>query len=126
MDNINEVSQNLNKATDKANILATEMLVQFDTMAQLQMQEREHMNKLQAEEREAMRKHYGRILGGVIAALVILIGGIVGGAFYIFTHFDLGVITTQSPVIDGDGRIIVNDGIHLDPNGIFEGITSGN
>lgn len=122
MDNINKATENLDQAVDKADILATQMLVQFDTMAQLQMQERKELNELHVKEKSDLRKHYARIIWGLIAALVILIGGIVGGAFYIFTNFDFGVVTSQTPTIDGDGRIIVNDGIHLDPNGIFEGI----
>lgn len=125
MDNISKAAQNLDEATGKANILATEVLVQFDTMAQLQMQERENMNKLHAEEREAMRKHYSHIIWGLIAALVILIGGIVGGAFYILANYEFGVITTQNPIAEGEGRAIIEDGIHLDPNGILEGVTSG-
>lgn len=125
MDNINEVSQNLNKATDKANILATEMLVQFDTMAQLQMQERQTILDRHMEEKESMRKHYSHIIWGLIAALVILIGGIVGGAFYILANYEFGVITTQNPIAEGEGRAIIEDGIHLDPNGILEGVISG-
>lgn len=105
--NMETLFEKLNQATEGANMLATQFHLQFETMAELQK-----------DEREAIRKHYDsiiqkytRIIMGLIIALVVLIGIIVGGAIYLFANFDIGYHQTAD--VGGDGQATIHDGIHF-------------
>lgn len=113
MDNIGVILEGLKSSlesfSDTAKLSATNAQLQFETMAELQKDERESIRK----HYEAIIQRYTRIIFGLILALVILIGGIIGSAIYIFTNFDLAFSTYQEMDIGGDGNQNVYDGIHM-------------
>lgn len=94
--NMETLFEELNQATEGANMLATQFHLQFETMEELQKEERER---------------YTRIIMGLIIALVVLIGSIVGGAIYLFANFDIGYYQTAD--VGGDGQATIHDGIHF-------------
>lgn len=103
----------LNNAVEETSILEREVMLQFDTMAQLQRDERIEMQKMFTEERADMRKHYSRIILSMALALIIIIGSLVGGIIYIFSNYDLSYSTYQEVSAEGGGDSTVEDGIHL-------------
>lgn len=102
---------------------------EFDAMAEMHSEERLEMQRFFAQERKTTHelyakekellleekdrqaKHYTRIIMGLIISLVLLLGGIIGGAVYLFTSFDFGMATYQefgSNSINYDGITLNN------------------
>lgn len=110
MDNNTEnLIKNLQDATSQATSLATQFHLQFETMAELQKDERDQMRK----HYEGIVQKYTRIIFGLIAALIIILGGIIGGAIYLLSNYDLSFSTYQELDMGGDGNQNVYDGIHM-------------
>lgn len=113
------LENSVNKAketADKANVLMSELRLQFDTLTEIQKEERIETAKIHIAEKEAMRKHYGRIIWGLIITLAIIVGGVIGGMIYLFANYDLQVYTVQDVYASGNGTSIINDGIHTNGN----------
>ncbi len=120
MDNNTEnLIKELNEATSQATSLATQFHLQSETMAELQKEERQEMREQQAEERAQMRKHYEnivhkytRIIFGLIATLIIILGGIIGAAVYVLSNYEFEFGSYQLADVGGDGTANIYDGIH--------------
>lgn len=117
------IAETVKEMTDKANAMVAETRIQFDTLVTLQNDERKDMRESFRAEREkfldafqaetsALRKHYGRIIAGLLIALGVLIGGIVAGAVYLFSTYDFTTIT-QDAYVGGDGFSNIFDGMHF-------------
>lgn len=118
-------TEKLNQTVEKASILETEVLLQFDTMAQLQKEERMELEKLfaqersesrqqHAEERASMRKHYQRIIIAISLVLLLIVGSLVGGIIYLFSNFDFAFEAYQEVSAEGGGNSTIEDGIHVE------------
>ena len=103
------INQKIAEMTDKANSMMAETRLQFDTLIEMQKDERIEMQKMFHEQLDKTRKHYGRIIISLVLTLVILIGGIVGTIGYILANFDI-IGTTYQETYDSS---VINDGIHL-------------
>lgn len=108
----NHVKQ-ANDYVSSANMAVTEMRIQFETLAEMQKEERIETQKLFKEEKDGMRKHYGRIIIGLIIALCVLIGSIAGAIIYILSNYDIMMGYTQNAYNKVGGDNIINDGIHF-------------
>lgn len=104
----------LDDMSSRTDIALKEMRLQFETMMEMQRQERADMAKLNEEEKDKMRKHYGRIIAGLIVTLCLILGIIIGGAIYLFNNFDFAVTTYQDVYSDNNGTATIYDGIHFD------------
>ncbi len=124
MEGIEMATEKLNQAVEKASMLETEVMLQFDTMAQLQKEERMELEKLfateraetreaHAKEKESMRKHYQRIILAISLVLMLIVGSLIGGLIYIVSNYDFGFEVYQDLDTDGGGDSTVEDGIHL-------------
>lgn len=101
----------IEETMNKADAMMAETRLQFDTLVTMQHDERIEIQKMHHEELERVRKHFGRIIFGLIIALVILLGGIVGGAAYVLNNFDFETVY-QDTYVGGSGFASINDGIH--------------
>lgn len=111
VEGINHLTDKVNKMTDTAEAMMAETRLQFDTLIAMQSDERKEMRHAFHEEKEKMRKHYGRIIAGLILTLVIILGAIIGGAVYIFSNYDIQTVY-QDVNVGGDGSSTIFDGIH--------------
>lgn len=111
VEGINHLTDKVNKMTDTAEAMMAETRLQFDTLIAMQSDERKEMRHAFHEEKEKMRKHYGRIIAGLILTLVIILGAIIGGAVYIFSNFEFASYE-QVATVGGDGTYTIFDGIH--------------
>lgn len=115
-DNAKKLEDNareLESQSDRTNLALAEMRLQFETMMEMQKQERADMAKLHAETEDKIRKHYGRIILGLILTICLILGGIIGGAIYLFSNFDIDFGTyIQEPTVGGNGNSTIYDGIH--------------
>lgn len=109
----NALSEQLERFADSANAMVAEARIQFDTLVTLQNDERKDMRDAFHREKERMRKHYGRIIAGLIIAMILLLGGIIGGAVYVLSNFDF-VGYSQEAYIGGNGTNNIYDGVHID------------
>ena len=98
-------ARTLEKESEGMNAYAAETRLQFDTLVQLQMQERQAIEKRHSEETKDIRKHYGRIIAGLIITLVVILGAIVGSIVYVFANYDIGVISTYQEVDSSDNSV---------------------
>lgn len=114
VDEINEEAEKLKEIASGANVALTEMRLQFETMMEIQKEERLERERMYNEEKEHMRKRYGRIILGLILTICLILGSFVGGAIYLFTNFDIAFGTyIQKPNVGGDGNSTIYDGIHF-------------
>lgn len=112
-ENKGTITSKAEETLGKADAMMAETRLQFDTLVTMQHEERIEMQKMFNEQLEKQRKHYGNIILGLIIALVILIGGIVGGAAYILSNYDIVTGTYQEVYVGGDGSSTIEDGIHI-------------
>lgn len=96
--------------TEGANMALTEMRLQFETLAEMQKEERLEQQRSFCDQMDKMRKHYGRIIAGLILALCVLIGGIISGLFYVLQNFDF--VTYYQELNENGGDANLYDGIH--------------
>lgn len=106
------IAETIRSMTDKANAMAAETRLQFDTLVTIQKEERIEMQKLHNEDMDKLRKHYGRIIIGLIIALALFIGGLFGSVIYVLANYDIVTGNTQDVYVGGDGQSTINDGIH--------------
>lgn len=105
----------LNNAVEETSVLEKEVMLQFDTMAQLQKDERLELQRLFAEERADIRKHYGKIVLTLSILLLLIIGSLVGGAVYLLSTFDFDFrpYYSQDVSAEGGGNSTIEDGIKI-------------
>ncbi len=124
MEGIEMATEKLNQAVEKASMLETEVMLQFDTMAQLQKEERMELEKLfateraetreaHAKEKESMRKHYQRIILAISLVLLLIVGSLIGGTIYLLSNYDIGFQTYQEVNTEGGGNSTIEDGIRV-------------
>lgn len=116
MEDLKKSAEKLESIAENANVIVTEMRVQWGMMLDTQQKERMELNRLHAEERERDRKFFGRIIIGLILTIVLLLGGIIGTAAYLLTNYDFAIATYQDLDISGDGSQEIHDGIHYNSN----------
>lgn len=108
-------AEELEHLTDRTNIALAEMRLQFETMTEMQKQERENLVKEHYKDTERMRKHYGKIIACLILSLFVMICGIIGSVAYFFANYDIECYQFEQEVyLGGDGYNVINDGIHSD------------
>lgn len=114
--NLNEQVEKLKDVTVNTDLALTEMRLQFETMMEMQKEERIESQKMHNEEKANIRKHYGRIIIGLIITICLIIGGIVGGLIWFFSNYELKLGTEFSQYLDvgGNGSPTIYDGIHYD------------
>lgn len=105
---------------DDTKIALTEMRLQFETLLEMQKEERIELSKIKKEELDGLResfekqtKHLKHIIIGLILTLCLILGSIVGGAIYILANFDIVIPYYQDAHVGGDGESNINDGIHI-------------
>lgn len=105
---------------NQGNIALTEMRLQFETMAEMQKEERLAMQKMHNEEvdklcekHEKAISHWKHIVVGLIVALCILIGGIFGSIIYVLSNYEFVIGTYQDLYADNGGTATIEDGIHI-------------
>lgn len=121
MEQLDNIAGRLEQAVEATSALAAESRIKFDALIEMQSEERLKMQEMFLQEKQDLLAHYERtgkrkdkIIIGLIIALVILIGSIVGGTIYVLTNFDLAVVATQNENVGDYNNINIHDGIHLD------------
>lgn len=126
-DKLADQAEKLQKLASSTDIALTEMRIQFETLAEMQKDERIEIQKMHviekenllkqfAEDRESQRKHYTRIIYALILTLVLILGSVIGGIIYIFTNYDIAVGTYQDLYSGDNGTSTIYDGIHITGN----------
>lgn len=119
--NVAEKAEKVKAMSDSANLALTEMRLQFDTIAEIQKEERIEYQKMHNESvKEIMDrhekdiKHWKHICIGLILTLALFIGGLIGTVAYILTNFSFEYVDSfaQDVYVGGDGTSTINDGIH--------------
>lgn len=108
-------AEELENLGGRTNLALTEMRLQFETMVELQKEERIATEQAHIEDKEKMRKHYSRVICGLIVALLIIIGGLVGTFIYVVANCDFEDFSNgykQEMYIGGNGVNILNEGYH--------------
>lgn len=113
-------AESLDKITSEANLALTEMRIQFETLAEMQKEERLLLQKMYndsveklSDRHEKQIKHWKNIVIGLIVTICLIIGSIIGGAIYLFANYDILVGYAQESYVGGDGTSTINDGIHI-------------
>lgn len=114
VNNLKDNVEKLDEVSSRTDLALTEMRLQFETMMEMQKEERIETQKMHNEEKDKMRKHYGRIIIGLILTLFLILGSIIGGAIYILTNFEFAFATYQDVYSDNNGTATIYDGIHFD------------
>lgn len=113
------VSDKLNEVTEQVNTVTSAAVLQLETMTELWKDERMETNKLHTEEIEKMqerfhnetesiRKHYFKIILGLVIALIILLSGVFGTIAYVLSNYEISTCAIQ----EVDGQSVIYDGIH--------------
>lgn len=114
----------MNEKKESINVDLVNARLQFDTLVQLQMEERQqlidkqiaerqHLIDKHMEENKEIRKHHGRIIGWLFATILILLFTLLGSVLYIasvYTFEEVPSFTQEAETQDGDSVIL--DGIH--------------
>lgn len=122
-----EQADKLQELSSGTNVALAEMRLQFETLAEMQKDERIEIQKMHVLEKETLmkqftndlesqRKHYTRIIYALILTLVIILGSVIGGIIYIFTNYDIAVDTYQDLYSGDNGTSTIYDGIHITGN----------
>lgn len=107
-------AEDLEQLTSRTSIALSEMRLQFEAITEIQKDERETMYKVHQEEIEKVRKHYGKIVCGLLMTIILLIVGVIGGVIYVFHNYDFQSYSlTQDMNIGGAGENTINDGLHF-------------
>lgn len=113
-----ETAKRLDNAAKTADAVVAETRLHFDTLVQLQMDERQQCEERHAKEKQEIRSHYAKIIFGLIITLFILIGGIFGTVVYLFMNYDFATsVTYQDVYSDNHGNSEINDGINYNKYG---------
>lgn len=114
-------AENAVNAIDNANLALTEMRLQFDTMAEIQKEERLEYQKMhneamakKDEQHEKEIKHWKHICMALILAIALFIGSIFGAVAYFLSNYNIAYVDefVQDVNVGGDGTSTINDGIH--------------
>lgn len=118
--NVAKKAENAVTAIDNANLALTEMRLQFDTMAEIQKEERLEYQKMhneamakKDEQHEKEIKHWKHICMALILTIALFIGGLVGTAVYLLTNFEFAYYTEQNVDSNDNSVSTINDGIHV-------------
>lgn len=119
VENLNEKAKKLEHLASGTDIALTEMRIQFETLADMQKEERLATQEMHNKEKEQMRehhdkevKHWKHICIGLIATIILIIGSLVGGAIYLFTNFEFAFGSYQELSSGDNGTSTIYDGIH--------------
>lgn len=104
------LTSKVDEMKNRAEAMMAETRMQFDTLVTMHSDERREMRQAFQAEKDKMRKHYGRIIAGLIIALTALLGGIIGGFVYVVSNFDIIGATYQETYDESQ----IQDGIHID------------
>lgn len=103
---------------DDTKIALTEMRLQFETLLEMQKEERIELSKIKKEELDGLResfekqtKHLKHIIIGLILTLCLILGSIIGGVVYVLSNYEIET-TYQNVTVGGDGESNIHDGIH--------------
>lgn len=117
---LNEKAKELEQISTGTNIALTEMRVQFETLAEMQKEERIEIQKMHLEENERTRNHYDNVIRhykhiiiGLIVTLCLFIFGLICAVSYVVTNYDFQFGYTQDLTVEGDGDATIQDGIHI-------------
>lgn len=120
LSNLEDTVKEVEHYTEGANLALTEMRLQFDTLSEIQKEERIEYQKMHNESiKEIMDrhekdiKHWKHICMALIFTLVLFIGGIIGGTIYFLSNYDVAFGYTQDLYIGNDGTNTIHDGIHF-------------
>ncbi len=104
VDQLNERASKLDEMADKMSLQLTEERLRFESLILMQKEERIEDQKMHQEETERIRKHYGKIIIGLILTLCLFIGGVFGAVFYFLYNYDIafGYDMQQSIDVGGD------------------------
>lgn len=108
--------EEVNESLGRVNDALSGTLVQFDTLVQLQSEERIEMQKMYNDTLEKERTHYRKIIIFLILTIILLVGGIAGGFIYLISNYDFAVVTSQDANVGGDGNIEIHDGASSNVN----------
>lgn len=114
IENLNEQAEKLKHIAGSTDLAISEMRIQFETLAEMQKEERLVTQEMHNKEMESVRKHYGRIIMGLILTIVLIIGSLVGAAIYLFTNFEFTFGSYQELHSGSNGSSTIYDGIHYD------------
>lgn len=110
---IEKTAKEIEHYTEGANLALTEMRLQFETLAEMQKEERLEQQKSFCNQMDKMRKHYGRIIAGLIVALCLIFCGIIGGVIYVLSTYEFSYYTEQNVDSSDNSTSTINDGIHV-------------
>lgn len=116
IENLNEQAEKLKQIAGSTDLAISEMRIQFETLAEMQKEERLVTQEMHNKEMESVRKHYGRIIMGLILTIVLIIGSLVGAAIYFLSNFDIAFGSYQDVISDNYGVSNIYDGIHINEN----------
>lgn len=121
LSNLEDTVKEVEHYTEGANLALTEMRLQFDTLSEIQKEERIEYQKMHNESiKEIMDrhekdiKHWKHICMALILTLALFIGGIVGAVAYFLSNYSIAYVDefVQDVSVGGDGTSTINDGIH--------------
>lgn len=120
VERLNESAKKLDEMTDVANLKLTETLLQFDTMVQVQKEERVETARMHNEAIEKIMErhakeiaHWKHIVIALVLTLALFIGGVIGTVGYLLANFDFAFETYQDVSSDNNGTSTIHDGIHV-------------
>lgn len=83
---------------------------EYDNMIAEQRQEFFELLDNEKKDKEKSMRHLKHICVALALTLFLLIGGLVGGAFYIFANYDISTYTYEQSLENGNANIIGKDG----------------
>lgn len=120
VEKLQESARELDKMASGTNMALTEMRVQFETLTEMQKQERIEMQKMYSEIIEKMEdkhakdiKNWKHVVIGLIVTISLIIGSIIGAAIYIATNYEIVTGTYQDVSSDNSSTVTIHDGIHV-------------
>lgn len=120
IENLSEKAKELESVTSGTNLALSEMRIQFETLAEMQKEERIETQKMHNEAIEKIMErhakelaHWKHIAIGLILTLAVFIGGVVGIVGYFLANFDIQYGYVQDASIGGDGTTNIFDGLHI-------------
>lgn len=102
----------LEKAVERADAAQASAMMYTDTMAELYKEERTEILERCTKEKADMRKHYQKIILVLAITMALIIGGLIGGAAFVLSNFDIEFGNAQNISTNGGGDSTIEDGIH--------------
>lgn len=114
MDNLKTPIEGMSQQMDAA---MAEARLNMDMLLESQKEERQMIEERHSNDMEKLRKHYAKIILGLVLTLVILVGSALGGIIYVLCNYDIGIVTyAQDVYADNGSTSTVEDGIHFSKN----------